>query len=900
MVSAEPKVSHFQTPRQDPRLQCDRSSCPCRKTPLSGWASRHCPVHDDRHPSLRVFLQDGRIVRAVCLAGCDRRTVRTALGLNGQAPDRPRRKPVPEGMIPNGPGEWLCRHLNLNWQDIRDLAAHYGLRGLKGPRKNDDGQDAPAIAFTWSGLDGRKVRIFPKTFQWEGTARPVLWPSLGLIRDAFPDADGIVLTEGEFDALILLHLGVPAVSVTGGADTPIPVGLGRELIQAGFRKVLILADADKPGIEAGRKWERVLREDGLAVKITTVVELGLGRASYGEKDVRDAWLSRTDLDEAAFVKPILEALEGGSTERATDEGVNVLDVGLLRAEDLNGHESAGPTWLVEPVLPDGSVVLLAGKYDSLKTWTAFHVAKQVLETTDKPVVYLDYDMMPIAVVRERLRATGLDQYVGGRLRFHSGPDMTALTATERWGEVVEALLALPPGLLVIDSLKAWLLNVKLNSDSDVLPYLQGLLRLRSAGWTVLVIHHVPKTGDGDFKNTGSIGDAVDVIWRGRREGAILKLEARKRRIDVPNAIGLDMTDPAHPTLLDADVAERRAREARIKAFLRENPDSTGQEIAEGTGIPIGTLNRLLPDMVRRGELHVKGSGKRGDPLRYSLPLPPDGGPPRKSSSDAVMRNGEPQDSRSDAKNPGVAFLITGNAIEEGGDEKPGPGKNDVLELTSGPQNFPSPHQTYNSEGSPGDGPVMTEGKGTRPDPLRYYPNTGDGPPQESRNDAGVRIDGAEESAPDLEKSPTGDSYPADHIGKGGGMNPESGKNHVMSPNSEDEQFIPPHHYVISEGSPGDGPDGQDLDPADPGDGPKIEPSGLNSQSLIDDTEGRGDTSDYPQAPGPPRNGPQTIDPEAAGLCADCWGRGIIRFGYLIGRDGVRRCGVCASVAVIHA
>jgi hypothetical protein len=628
-------------------------------------------------------------------------------------------------MIPNGPAEWLCRHLNLNWQDLRDLAK-YGLRCLGERYKNSDGQDAPAIAFTWPGLDARKVRVFPKTFCWEGTSRPVLWPALNVVREAFQDADGLVMTEGEFDALILLHLGIPAVSVTGGADTPIPIGLGRELAQQGFKKVLILADADRPGVEAGRKWERALREDGLAVRVETVVSLGLGRASMGEKDVRDAWLSRTDLDEAAFVKPILEALEADSTAgKATDERANVLEIGLLSSEDLNGHESAGPTWLVEPVLPDGAVVLLAGKYDSCKTWTALYMAKQVLETTGRQVVYLDFDMMPLAVVRERLQATGLDRYVGDRLRFHTGPDMTALTAMERWGEMVDALLALPPGLLVIDSLKAWLIGVKLNSDSDVLPYLQSLLRLRAAGWTVLVIHHVPKTGDGDFKNTGSIGDAVDIIWRGRREGAILKLEARKRRIEVPASIGLDMTDPAHPIPLDGDVAERRAREARILAFVKENPGCARPQIAEGIGVPdSGALKRLLADLVQQGRLAV-------------------------------------------------------------------------------------------------------EGKGTRPDPFRYYlPD--DAPPQESRSDAEVRIDGAEKSAPDLEKSPAGDSDPDLLLYDRQGPNPGPVENHVVSPTSWGEQFGPPHQTYNSEGSPGDGPDDRDPDPSGSAGSDPGPPGGLTS------------------------------------------------------------------------
>jgi hypothetical protein len=339
------------------------------------------------------------------------------------------------------------------------------------------------------------------------------------------------------------------------------------------------------------------------------------------------------------------------------------------------------------------------------------MARQVLEATDRPVVYLDFDMMPIAVVRERLRATGLDHYVGDRLRFHTGPDMTALTATERWGEMVSALLSMPAGLIVVDSLKAWLVSVKLNSDSDVLPYLQTLLRLRSAGWTVLLIHHVPKAGDGDFKNTGSIGDAVDVIWRGRREGVILKLEARKRRMEAPASVGLDMTNPAHPVLLDGDIAERRAREAKILAFVKENPGCTRRQIAEGIGIPeSGAFKRLLADLVQQGRL-------------------------------------------------------------------------------------------------------VEEGKGTRPDPIRYYLPE-DRPPSESRSDAGAGWVGAENLATELENSPMDDSGPPDTIGKGGGRNPESGENDVVSPNSRGEPIRPPHQTYNSNGSQGGGPGG--LSPGRPG------------------------------------------------------------------------------------
>jgi predicted transcriptional regulator len=615
--------SKDQGSRKDPTLQCERASCPCRKAPLSGWASRHCPVHDDRHPSLRVLFQDGTVVRAVCLAGCDRRTVRTALGLDGQAPDRPRRKPVPEGMIPNGPGEWLCRHLNLNWQDIRDLAAHYGLRGLKGLRKNDDGQDAPAIAFTWSGLDGRKVRIFPKTFQWEGTARPVLWPSLGLIREAFQDSDGIVITEGEFDALLLLHLGIPAVSVTGGADTPIPSGLGKELNGLGFRKVLILADADKPGIEAGRKWERVLREDGLAVKITTVVELGLGRASYGEKDIRDAWLARTDLGEAEFAGPILRALEVLETGREVAR-----EPAIVPAGDWLRIRQEASEWVVDGLVLRGGLTLLIGKPKTGKSTLARAIALAVAlgrsilgrRVRQGPALLLAHPREdPPAAVREHLYRMGIRE--GDTVPLYVADGVQTL------GDVMEWIEKTRPALIVIDTIARYTSFEDVNDYTKVLAALEPIQDLaRHYGTAVLALHHAPKTGDDRETIDSPLGStalagSADIVMRYRRTGDRRILQSVSRFGDDTQETVITLDPDGWPAAIGS-LQEVRAQEEEqaILDALAANGPLTKDELREVLGRQATDLVRTLHGLLRAGRLTRTGSGKRGDPYRYFTPV----------------------------------------------------------------------------------------------------------------------------------------------------------------------------------------------------------------------------------------------------------------------------------------
>jgi hypothetical protein len=169
------------------------------------------------------------------------------------------------------------------------------------------------------------------------------------------------------------------------------------------------------------------------------------------------------------------------------------------------------------------------------------------------------------------------------------------------------------------------------------------------------------------------------------------------------------------------------------------------------------------------------------------------------------------------------------------------------------------------------GRLVVEGKGTPQDPHRYsLPDIG--PPENNVLMRGPNGSGAEKSASEAKTPPSGPFGPRLLLWDQGGRTTGSCENGVMSPSFGGEPVRPPHQTYNSAGSPGNG-----LDP-------------LNPDPIDDD----------PQAPGPPENGPLRerggppghLDPEAARLCRDCWERGVIRMGYIIGPDGRRRCGEC--------
>jgi hypothetical protein len=247
---------------------------------------------------------------------------------------------------------------------------------------------------------------------------------------------------------------------------------------------------------------------------------------------------------------------------------------------------------------------------------------------------------------------------------------------------------------------------------------------------------------------------------------------------------------------------------------------------------------------------------------------------------------------------------------------------------------------------------------------KYVPDTPDDPP-DSPDSPGCSLDTPGDT-PDpgdfLGWEGPGDSIRHGHARPGGHAMPEtateadSGESGVSAVSTGGPTQIPLIRDLgvgrVESKTPAKPPGPADPDPRDLQDGPKPEPTRLNSESLQDGlsdaTEGSGTAEPTCQTPATscrnssdPRNpsgrnrlprrvltgltpltpltgtesknsarspssksagsseagGPREIRPESF-FCMDCWERDVVKIGYIIGPDGVRRCEACDVFAVV--
>ncbi|MDR7400554.1 MAG: AAA family ATPase [Armatimonadota bacterium] len=577
----------------------------------SGWYSARCPRpefhrHQDRDPSLRLNERAYRCLQPACPlhAGGPLRLLALELGLDLEF--RPGQRVTVRGEFDEAGARAFIEEAGLPWAAAEQLGVQFD-------------RARSAIAFTWPGLEVRKLRLHQSAeprFVWYpagADSRPSLWPR---VDGKTLTGARVVLAEGERDALALRALGLEAFSVTGGAGSPPRFEDLARLLALGVRDFLIAYDADAAGLEGAERCReaiyRAARHLGLKVGVRLLSIPGEVIGSGG-KD----WTDAVRLLGKEHVARHLHGAESPPRSAAR----------LLTAADLLSQpDDESTTWLVDGLLPAGGLSVLVAKPKTGKSTLARALAVAVAQGREflgrkvrqGPVLLLALEERP-ADVRRHLRQLGLRADDPLLVAFELGPGQ--LEQLRAWAAQHK------PVLVEVDPLVRAVRVGDMAAYSEVARALGGFVDLAHAsGAHLLLVHHAPKISDGRLPvdaplGTTAISGAADVVLHLKRtpEGRRFLSSVQRVGEDLPEAevvLGGDGWPSLGRTREEVDEARVLGS---IMEFVGANPGATTRQVLKGVPGAQNVKVRGLHRLVQQGRLTCSGTGKRGDPVRYRPP-----------------------------------------------------------------------------------------------------------------------------------------------------------------------------------------------------------------------------------------------------------------------------------------
>jgi hypothetical protein len=250
-------------------------------------------------------------------------------------------------------------------------------------------------------------------------------------------------------------------------------------------------------------------------------------------------------------------------------------------------------WLVDGLIPMGSLTLLTAPPAGYKTWLALALGGAVSKGADfldrktlkTPVVYLDRENR-LSVIRDRLGILNLD-------------DRDFLKIWGRWLEDDPPLIGDPRlleiarryrPLIIIDSFVRFH-SAEENNATQMAKVLEDLLCLVNAGATVVVLHHEGKTPGSRYRGSTDILAGVDaafaIVKKTNKDGTILTFHCYKHRQveEFDMTLRPDLKNGRFEVVDDPSTAASLATIERIKETIGKNPGLTQKELMDKAHLP---------------------------------------------------------------------------------------------------------------------------------------------------------------------------------------------------------------------------------------------------------------------------------------------------------------------------
>jgi len=309
---------------------------------------------------------------------------------------------------------------------------------------------------------------------------------------------------------------------------------------------------------------------------------------------------------------------------------------LISARELVDYAGREPIqWLIEELIPAGSVVMLAGLPGTYKTWFALCLAQAVAEgkpflsrSVDSGVVsYVDREN-PKALLEDRLQRIGLSDNLF-LWPLWVDPEPPPLIGRRH---VYYQRLAKASTLLVFDSFRKFHGQDE-NSSTEMAPVMEQLRSLTKNGATVLILHHSGK--NSLYRGSTEISAGVDVafcIEKGKETDKFvrLKFECLKHRFIKEPILDLEFAINGEGRAIFSDMTSDPAKEKLGKVWgvicrlkrdkgMLPNQSQIVEAMKDQNIGKDATLGLLQQGEGKLWKSESEGSGK---PTRYKPFFPP--------------------------------------------------------------------------------------------------------------------------------------------------------------------------------------------------------------------------------------------------------------------------------------
>lgn len=546
----------------------------------SGWRAC-CPAHDDRSPSLDLDDAPGGKVLIKCRSGCSQEAVIEALRERGLWPERRNGSdsvPVPDPTRGNGNGNAtgeLCRY------------SYY----------RPDGMLHVDVLMYRDPVTGKKVGRRP----WREPSGVKGPHHLFRVREiAERTGDPVLVVEGERTAEVAAEtfLDYAVTTALGGTSAP---GQADWTPLAG-RTVVIWPDNDAPGIQHAQKVSELVTAVGAAS--VRIVELPPGLPA--KWDLADPPPPGVDVRATLEARAELQSIRLDELFAMPDPAIEWLVSETLHATGssvVGGGKGAGKSVLVRS---------LAASVADGRPWLG-------RDTTPGTVLYIAHED-GVRTVKRHFQSLGVQRTDRLHVVFEREP-----TGRERFRRLCGSVEALRPSLVVIDTMFRFVDIPDGNEYAPTVAALSPYIDLaRSGGFHILFTHHNRKSGgEHGTELLGSVGiqALADTVLS-------LSIESERRilygrgRDDVElekTVVRLD--DDGRASAFETKrAADTRAVGARILEFVRgESEPVTRTRVRKAITARQSNVDAALRVLVADNDLIMTGTGRRSDPVIYSVP-----------------------------------------------------------------------------------------------------------------------------------------------------------------------------------------------------------------------------------------------------------------------------------------